>query len=217
MKDLLQEQECSDCVFHVNNHQNDARHCIGDENPTKRDEYTSIRAHKAILTAQSDYFKAFFRKNAFREANQCIVHVDSAFGVRHVDAVLNFLYTNSTVPLLRLGLEDLLLLLQLADLWLLKSLKDKIEDTLKSHIGIRNVTRLYGIAGTKRLQQACLDFILRNLKKLVDHEDLKDLMAQDPELFMPVLKAVADLVVVPSPNKRQRRNPPPIETPSSMM
>lgn len=215
MKDLLQEKECSDCVFHV--YTND-RHCIDDEGDQTNDEFTQIRAHKAILTAQSDYFKAFFRKNSFLEANECIVRVDPSFSVHHVESVLTFLYTNSTNPLLRMGLDDLLQLLQLADLWLLTNLKEKAEDALKSHIGMRNVIRLYVLAQTQRLRKACLDFMLRNIKKLANHPEMQTLMASDTDLSMPVLQAVADLVVLPSPNKRQRtsRHPVVAETPSSM-
>jgi hypothetical protein len=57
---------------------------------------------------------------------------------------------------------------------------------------------LYVLAGTKRLRSACLDFILRNLKKLADDTEMQQIIAQDPELFIPLLRAAADLVVLPN-------------------
>jgi BTB/POZ domain len=213
MKDLLQDEEGTDCVFHVVS--ND-RHRIDDDdeeddddgdddeegdksnnNNEEEEEYTPLRAHKAIITAQSDYFKALFRKNAFIDGKECIVRVDPAYSVRHVEAVLTYLYTTSTASLMNMTLANLLLLLQLADLWLLTNLKVRIEDILKEHIAVHTVTRLYVMASTTRLRSACLDFILHNLKKLADNTEMQQLMAQDPELFMPVLRAAADLVVIP--------------------
>lgn len=226
MKDLLQEEECTDCVFYVVS--ND-RPGIDDEDDDDDDdedgaddeeevEYIPIRAHKAVITAQSDYFKALFRKNSFLEAKECIVRVDPAYSVRHVEAVLSFLYTTSTALLVPMNVNDLLVLLQLADQWLLSNLKEKIEDSLKEHIAIHTVPQLYVLAGTKRLRSACLDFILRNLKKLADDTEMQKLIAQDPELFLPVLKAAAELVVIPNNNaaKRQRTGRHPMETPSSV-
>jgi hypothetical protein len=213
MKDLLQDEECTDCVFYVvsndrhhridddidDDHDDNEDHGDGDEGDNEEEEEcTHLRAHKAIVTAQSDYFKALFRKNAFIDGRECIVRVDPAYSVRHVEAVLAYLYTTSTAAFFRMTLTDLLLSLQLADLWLLTSLKAKIEDMLKSHIALHTVTRLYVLASTKRLRSACLDFILRNLKKLADDTEMQQIIAQDPELFIPLLRAAADLVVIPN-------------------
>jgi BTB/POZ domain len=219
MKDLLQDEEATDCVFHVvtkdrhriddDDDEEDDDNDDGDDgdeednnnhNEDEQEEYTPLRAHKAIITAQSDYFKALFRKNAFIDGKECIVRVDPAYSVRHVEAVLTYLYTTSTASLMNMTLANLLLLLQLADLWLLTNLKARIEDILKEHIAVHTVTRLYVMASTTRLRSACLDFILRNLKKLADNTEMQQLMAQDPELFMPVLRAAADLVVIPHNN-----------------
>lgn len=83
-------------------------------NSTNHDDVNliPIRAHKCILTARGEYFKALFRKalpgvagnaptikssnkgGSFRESTESAVYVESAFPDRIIRLMLEFIYTN---------------------------------------------------------------------------------------------------------------------------
>jgi hypothetical protein len=116
-------------------------------------DLVEIRAHKCILTARADYFKALFRKSAgrdaaasgpqragcaFREATECVVRVEPQFAPKIVRLMLEFLYTNRVECLpaserlggacgRSAGTDELLSLLHLADMWQLRDLKRLVE------------------------------------------------------------------------------------------
>lgn len=54
------------------------------------DSLVQVRAHKCILAARAEYFKAYFRTGqksegaAFKESEECIVRVDPLFTERHI-------------------------------------------------------------------------------------------------------------------------------------
>lgn len=123
-------------------------------------ELVEIRAHKCILTARADYFKALFRKSAgetssgqrvgtFRESTECVVRVEPEFSPKIVRLMLEFLYTNriecvkasttaspsTPASLFPVGSHEvetgeLLSLLHLADMWQLRDLKRLVEHEL---------------------------------------------------------------------------------------
>jgi hypothetical protein len=66
---------------------------VKEDTPVK-DEMVEIRAHKCILTARGEYFKAFFRKNAFRESEGGKIHVDRCFSPETIRKMLEFIYCN---------------------------------------------------------------------------------------------------------------------------
>eukprot|EP00956_Cyclotella_meneghiniana_P024173 scaffold48198_cov78-Cyclotella_meneghiniana.AAC.11 len=130
-----------------------------------------IRAHKSILTARADYFKALFRKTAgensagqrvstFRESTECIIRVEPNFSPKIVRLMLEFLYTNrieclksssrsssvggvDTSPA-SITTDELLSLLHLADMWQLRDLKRLVEhELIRSHTTIDTVSRMY--------------------------------------------------------------------------
>lgn len=130
-----------------------------------------IRAHKSILTARADYFKALFRKTAgensagqrvstFRESAECIIRVEPDFSPKIVRLMLEFLYTNrieclkassrsssvggvDTSPA-SITTDELLSLLHLSDMWQLRDLKRLVEhELIRSHTTIDTVSRMY--------------------------------------------------------------------------
>lgn len=143
----------------------------GMENDVDDSNLIQIRAHKSILTARGDYFKALFRKFAgenstghrvgtFRESTECIIRVEPHFSPKIVRLMLEFLYTNrieclksssrsssaggvDTSPA-SITTDELLSLLHLADMWQLRDLKRLVEhEVIRSHTTVDTVARVY--------------------------------------------------------------------------
>jgi hypothetical protein len=136
-------------------------------------DLVEIRAHKCILTARADYFKALFRKGTgetipggggaggpsssssggFREASGCVVSVDPNFSPKIVRLMLEFIYTNriecltrvaGSVPGHAVTTDELLTLLHLSDMWQLRDLKRLVEhELIRNHMKINTVARMY--------------------------------------------------------------------------
>jgi len=193
MRELMQDTEHMDAHF-----------AIGEE---------KVPAHKSILTARAEYFKALFRKDAeFRDSKECLISVDAnTFTAQHIRWVLDFIYTNRVQDICDVNTDDLLFLLHLADQWLLRDLKRLVEhELIRSHMSVETVARLYGATEefhAKRLSRACIDFIMNNLRQLAGNANFEDEMKQYPHLCIPVLKAAADLIPEPA-QKKQRRHAP---------
>lgn len=169
----------------------------------------AIRAHKSVLTARAEYFKAVFRKGhrnsnggsgggAFAESESSTVQVEDGFSEATVRSALEFLYTNRLSNLLTATTEELVELLHLADLWLLRDLKRLLEQELvRTHLTVATCARLYGVTETaraQRLARACIEFIMHNLRALAGTDQFEEEMKQYPHLCIPVLKAAADLI-----------------------
>jgi len=175
-----------------------------------------IPAHKCILTARADYFKALFRTEksagtAFRESEECVITVESAFTDMHIRAVLEFVYTNRIKEIRTFSTDDLLCLLHLSDKWLLRDLKRLVEhELIRNHMSVDNVARLYGATEdfhAQRLSRACIDFIMSNLRQLAGNTAFEEEMKNYPHLCIPVLKAAADLIPDGPVHKKQRTDP----------
>mmetsp|Transcript_32260 Transcript_32260/g.58320 ORF Transcript_32260/g.58320 Transcript_32260/m.58320 type:complete len:405 (+) Transcript_32260:122-1336(+) len=188
-----------------------------------------IRAHKCILTARADYFKALFRKTAgensagqrigtFRESTECIIRVEPIFTPKIVRLMLEFLYTNRIECLKvseklsgptshNVSTDELLSLLHLADMWQLRDLKRLVEhELIRSHMKINTVARMYCATDAfhaKRLSKSCLEFIMENYREVTSSVAFQEEMKHYPSLCIPVLKAAADLIPEPA-QKKQR-------------
>lgn len=235
LRDLLLDDEHMDCVFVVPQQQpqqqnhgammdttsgesdGDDQHDHGqdDHGPTST---VRVKAHKAILTARGEYFRALFRKDHFIEAKTCVIQVDPIFTSQHIQYVLEFLYTNRIHDIGDISTDDLLCLLHLSDKWMLRELKRLIEHELIHHMTVETVARMYGATEdfhAQRLSRACIDFIMNNLRQLAGNTAFEEEMKNYPHLCIPVLKAAADLIPEGPLHKKQRMELPHSNTPSS--
>eukprot|EP00567_Pseudictyota_dubia_P000530 CAMPEP_0197464576 /NCGR_PEP_ID=MMETSP1175-20131217/64094_1 /TAXON_ID=1003142 /ORGANISM="Triceratium dubium, Strain CCMP147" /LENGTH=532 /DNA_ID=CAMNT_0043000557 /DNA_START=75 /DNA_END=1671 /DNA_ORIENTATION=- len=190
-----------------------------------------IRAHRCVLTARAEYFKALFRKGtsassgggpvvgAFRESSDCAVRVEPAFPARIVRLMLEFLYTNRIQSLSSspggggaskesgISTDDLLCLLHLSDKWLLRDLKRLCEhELIRSHMSTNTVARMYCATEdyrADRLSKACIEFIMENIREVTGNVAFQEEMRHYPHLCIPILKAAADMIPEPA-HKKQR-------------
>ena len=195
---------------------------------TEEPKMVEIRAHKCILTARGEYFKALFRKGAtsttssgetthvaFRESTENTIRVEPTFGPRIVRLMLEFLYTNRIAALKtgrgKISTDDLLSLLHLSDRWLLRDLKRLVEhELIRSHMDVNTVPRMYCATEdfhARRLSKACIDFIMENIREVAGNHAFQEEMKHYPHLTLPILKAAADMIPQPV-HKKQRTEPP---------
>lgn len=229
MKELLQDEEHMDAIFFVHSHNphhhsepsggvDPASAVGGKENNTKMIE---IRAHKSVLTARAEYFKALFRSGnnntqsggggggaAFMESETCTVTVEPIFTEAHIRSTLEFIYTNRVADIRHVSTDDLLAILHLSDMWLLRDLKRLCEyELVRSHLTVATVARLYGATedfGAKRLSRACVEYIMANLRQVAGNPGFAEEMKSYPLLLLPILKAAADLIPEGPLHKKQR-------------
>ena len=217
MRDLLEDDEHMDVFFLVKGDE------VGESSmDTDKDEESDntikIHAHKCILTARTDYFKALFRKGitsedegttmGFRESRESTVNVDSTFTPSHIRYMLEFIYTNRIQEIRKISTDDLLCILHLSDKWLLRDLKRLVEhELIRNHMSVHTVARMYGATedfNAGRLSKACVEFIMANLRQVTENTTFEEEMKNYPHLCIPVLKAAANLIPEGPAHKKQR-------------
>jgi hypothetical protein len=176
-----------------------------------------IRAHKCILTARAEYFKALFRKyqnsgnedgsTAFKESKDSLIHVESNFSPRVVKMMLEFIYTNHIQGLASVSTDELMSLLHLSDFWSLRDCKRLVEhELIRSHMDVNTVARMYCATedyNAKRLNKACIEFIMENIREVAGNITFQEEMKNYPHLCIPVLRACSALIPEPL-HKKQR-------------
>ena len=233
MRELLEDEEHMDAIFvvkHAKRKQNESDDEDEDDDEEEEESTTEMRAHKSILTARTDYFKALFRKGAkssggknsgvaFKESDEARITVDSNFTPTHIQYMLEFIYTNRITTLKMISTDDLLCLLHLSDKWLLRDLKRLVEhELIRNHMTVHTVARMYGATedfNAQRLSRACIEFIMANLRQVTGNTTFEEEMKNYPHLCIPVLKAAADLIPEGPVHKKQRTDPSSASTPAS--
>lgn len=181
------------------------------------DGMVEIRAHKCILTARGEYFKAFFRKNAFRESEGGKIHVDRCFSPETIRKMLEFIYCNRISSIHESSAQELLDLLHISNLWMLRDLKRLCEHELIRLMDVDNVAKMYCATEeykASRLSRACIEFIMENLREVTGNLSFQEEMKHYPHLCIPVLKAAADLIPEPASKKQRTGDPASSPVPS---
>jgi len=221
MKDLLDDEEHMDAKFLIHPEDSKSTSMVTDKDgdAEESENMIEIRAHKCILTARTDYFKALFRKGAtpkggsnsgvaFRESEECTINVDPTFSSAHIRHMLEFIYTNRIQSIRAISTDDLLCILHLSDKWLLRELKRLVEhELIRNHMSVHTVARMYGATedfNAQRLSRACIEFIMANLRQVTGNTTFEEEMKNYPHLCIPVLKAAADLIPEGPVHKKQR-------------
>ncbi|CAK1582357.1 unnamed protein product [Parnassius mnemosyne] len=136
-----------------------------------------IPAHKVILAASSDYFRALLY-GGMREANQAEVELQAP--LQAFKALLRYVYSGHMgLSLLR---EDTVLdMLGLAHQFNFQELEAAISDYLRQILALRNVcavldaARLYGL---NALMDYCYNFLDRNATEVLQHDSFLQLSVE---------------------------------------
>ena len=184
------------------------------DNTNTNDSVIEVRAHKAILTARAEYFKAHFRTYTTQEGktsfsdNTGVINVDACFTEQTIRLMLEFIYTNRIKSIPIVSTNDLMLLLHLSDVWLLRDLKRLVEhELIRSHMDVNTVARMYCATEdyhAERLAKACIDYIMNNIREVTCNVAFQEEMKHYPRLCIPILQAAADLIPEQPSHKKQR-------------
>jgi len=172
MKHLLGNETLSDVTFIVEGHE--------------------VPAHRVVLYAQCEYFKALFSGN-FQEAQSREKHripIENC-SVKVLFAVLRFLYADELwIPK---TVDQLLQMLTLVDMYQIQVLRDHCVHLLEKRVTEKNAMVLLKAAmkfGLESLKDQCCQFIVSHFRYYVEH---KLLVAEDENhLLHTILQKVAD-------------------------
>ncbi|XP_021188451.3 uncharacterized protein LOC110374871 isoform X2 [Helicoverpa armigera] len=136
-----------------------------------------IPAHKVILAASSDYFRALLY-GGMREANQAEVELQAP--LQAFKALLRYVYSGH-MGLSMLREDTVLDMLGLAHQFNFQELETAISDYLRQVLALRNVcsvldaARLYGL---KALMDYCYNFLDRNAVEVLQHDTFLQLSVE---------------------------------------
>ncbi|XP_024871354.1 protein roadkill-like isoform X2 [Temnothorax curvispinosus] len=145
-----------------------------------------IKAHKAILAAQSRVFSAMFKSEMTEKRNNVKIE-DMDFET--VREMLQFIYTGKVEKL-----EKMPNLLYAAEKYELKNLKVICEKILGTRLTIENVAKILILADLCRadyLKAQVLDIIKTHLTDVLNTEGYKSLANSHPHLMLETLQALA--------------------------
>lgn len=137
-----------------------------------------IPAHKLILAARSEYFRAQFY-GGFREEKQNEVYLHDVASLTSFKLLLRYIYTGQLA--ISSSQEDIVLdILGLAHKYVLSDLEEAISNHLKSLLTINNVCVYYDTSimfQLATLERGCKAFIDKNALSILQHESFYTLSA----------------------------------------
>lgn len=149
-----------------------------------------IFAHKAILVAQCEHFRALF-SSTFREAKESEISIDGPFGELAFLSLLEWLYTGR-VPA-EMSTPQMCEVLGLADQYNLTTLMNVMENVLVHDVEIDNCCHLLKISdrhGAQLLKTHCMTFLLKHFEAVAKTVYFEELSAV-PSLLLEVTRAAA--------------------------
>ena len=166
-----------------------------------------FHAHKAILSARCEYFKAMFKSGTgmieSEIGNAKISHDASTFG-----NLLEYIYTNNVADLFQNSAENIIALLMAADEYDLTDLKSLCETAATGVINDTNIGKLLLISKTYRatsLQFACEGYLTTHLPSLKKTATFRKELVSNPRLALLILDAIPDDANCSSPTSKRRR------------
>jgi len=146
--------------------------------------------HQVVMAARSPVFKAMIQAEMKEKQDKKIVIEDADPST--VAEMLKFIYTGDT----SLGEteEKTKDLLRVAEKYQLDDFKEVCEEKLVSNLSIKNSIEFLVLGDSHNastLKKMALNFIAKNMKKIVDTDVYKDLLAQRPALTLEITKVMA--------------------------
>lgn len=135
-----------------------------------------FKAHKIILAARSEYFRALLF-SGMRETNSDRIEITAAARPAAFKLLLQYIYTGK-ISLRNEKEESLIDLLGLVHQYGFVELQKSISNYLESILDLRNVCQIYNISSMyqlKSLEETCARFIDRNCQLLIKQNTLLQL------------------------------------------
>jgi len=133
-----------------------------------------IYAHKIILSARSNYFKAMFNSGMCESESSKITITDFKYST--IESLIKFLYSVKTE--VNDDLNDLIDLYRAADKYQLESLMNYIHQSICSKITCQNACSILSkIYIFPRLEKSCLEFIAQHLSTIYSTPDFRNLLS----------------------------------------
>lgn len=152
MKEMLDQEAFCDVTFRV--------------------EGKEVKAHKCILCARSEHFRAMLTAGMRESYNESIEIPDISYRV--FLKLLEFIYTDHLE--IKQGTAEEIL--TVANMFLLERLKNLCEDSLSETICIENIVELLVLADRHQateLKKVCVDFAIRNFETVVKLPNFENL------------------------------------------
>jgi hypothetical protein len=153
---LLNEQYC-DVSFEINGH--------------------TVKAHRNILTARCEYFRAMLCENLSQDRCAKPIHMDN-ISLNAFRGLLCYIYTDNLPD--DAQPETACELARVSDWYNIKDLKEKAHVFIQSKLSIDNVLKLYICSvdlepRLESVQQLCLKFIAKNFNQILEKPEFKRL------------------------------------------
>jgi len=164
-------------------------------------------AHRALLMARSEVFRAMFQQEQLKEAALGSVEIPD-MDLLTARAMLHYIYSNSLPEQALESMSQSLLIA--ADKYKINSLQLVCEKHLVATLSSSNAARRISLAHAHccgLLKQECLDFMKDNISDVMKSEDWATHLAGKAELLNEVLAHIAGVSLVSAPSgsaKRQR-------------
>nr|CCA14305.1 conserved hypothetical protein [Albugo laibachii Nc14] len=182
MKELLASGENSDVVIEVGT------------------EGASFPAHRSILSARCEFFRAMLRPGAMKESTAGVVRITN-HSAEMVSKMLEFIYTNRVSDLHKLGHQQLIELLTLAEQYLLVSLRCACEAAAQELVNLQNIGKFLVAAenhNANYLKESCLQFFVEYRHEILQDDAFREEVESCPSIAFQLLKVLAQkMPVVP--------------------
>jgi hypothetical protein len=170
-----------------------------------------VCAHKAILSARSEYFKAMFRKGGMAESTQSIVEI-GGHDKQTFSKMLEHIYTDTVANLESCSPNDVMTLLQMANEFCLDELQRLCEHAASKVLSFDNIGRFMLMSskfGASELRDACKKYVREHGTTLRSDDKFRLEIEEFPQLGLLLFDAWQDEhegvgVSSSMPSKRRR-------------
>jgi len=122
-------------------------------------------AHRVVLAARSDYFKAMFSWDEMKESVTSELRKPNT-EPRYFKAILQYIYSGK-ISLHGVSIDDIFQILLLSDEFIIPSLIDTCQQRIASFIGVHNVYQILSYVSMlngqtfKKIEESCLAFLIQ--------------------------------------------------------
>jgi speckle-type POZ protein len=154
-----------------------------------------VIAHKCILSARCEFFRAMFRLGGMKESIQNAVDVNN-HPLHAFKLAMKFIYTDF-VDLSSCTVDESIDVIKLSEEYLLPRLKGLCEEAMTKNLETENACKMLAAAeqyGAKILRRNCLAFIKENMKAISESPNFAENVEQNPTIAMILFKEYAPII-----------------------